>query len=281
MLMPTSIVDVGKADTTEDTIERLQQEIAQEASTTEETEPQAEAAPAETVDQDPLAGTKFEGKSPEEIVDMYNNLQTAYGRMANDLGTQRKMTDRLLDLKRDEDLESNTPPPAVDTDELLNNPTAALDRYLESRMDKVQKGNDEKLKALEEQLLTEKFREKHPNFEQTAQSQEFAEWVQASPLRAQAGAMAANGDWQAADALFTEYEAEKANATKRVAAETNEPLEAARNVALESNTPTAGDDKQYYSRADLIDIKINKPHLWRDPVFQDRIYKAYAEKRVR
>ena len=72
---------------------------------------------------------KLRGKKLEDIVDMYTNLESQMGRMANDLGQQRKLTDRLLDLKRETDLQSQTPP-RVDLKgaDLLENPTEALDR---------------------------------------------------------------------------------------------------------------------------------------------------------
>src|SRR5688500_15488532 len=44
------------------------------------------------------------GKDVKDLVSMIKDSQSTIGRMANDLGQQRALTDRLLDLKRQSDL---------------------------------------------------------------------------------------------------------------------------------------------------------------------------------
>ena len=232
---------------------------------------------------DPLAGTKFEGKGIEEILDSYNNLQSAYGRMANDLGTQRKLTDELLNLKRDTDLQSNAPAeeplPKVDPAQLLDDPTQALDGYLASREARNQRAYEERLAQMEAQMQADRFMQKHPDFMDVGQSEEFRTWATASPLRNQVANLAAGGDWDAADALLNEYKAEMANAPAKAQ---EDGIEAAKKVGLESTASEGSTSSgKVYRRADLIDLKLRKPHVYGDPAFQAEILKAYSEGRVK
>ena len=197
--------------------------------------------------------------------------------MANDLGTQRKLTDRLLDLKREEDLSNNTPEPVqLDGADLLDDPMKALDRYSDAREARLLEKTQERLTQLESQLQSDRFMQKHPDFMELGQDPKFLEWVQSSPLRASAGQAAAAGDWDAADALLTEYKA-TAPAPSEVPPQDDAVAEA-RKVALEgSNTSGDTNTGKVYRRADLIDLKLNKPHVYSDPAFQQEILKAYAE----
>ena len=280
-----SIVDVDNAPGNLEELEKNLSEAvaAQQAETETSDKPKEDPEKVEpTNDDDPLTGTKFEGKGIEELLDSYNNLQSAYGRMANDLGTQRKLTDRLLDLKRDEDLEQNTPEPIkVDTSELLDDPTKALDAYVASREARIRHEYDERLNQFEQQLVTDKFMTKHPDFMELGQSEEFREWAQATPVRNRVAQAAAQGDFDAADALLTEYKA-LAPDLKKAPLPDSDGVAEAKKIALESaNQSGDANTGKMYRRADLIDLKINKPHVYGDPAFQQEILKAYAEGRVR
>ena len=204
--------------------------------------------------------------------------------MANDLGTQRKLTDQLLDLKRDMDLQSNAEAQVtVDTAELLNDPTQALDSYLAQREARITSSYDERLAQMEAKLQADKFMQKHPDFMETGQSEEFREWATASPVRNKAATLAANGDWDAADALLQEYKAErKAKPAPDTDAAGKAGIEAARKVSLESAASEGSSSSgKVYRRADLIELKLRKPSVYGDPAFQAEILKAYSEGRVK
>lgn len=276
-----SLVDVQNDPGDIDGLEKSLTE-AVTAGKTSATVPSQEAAQAA---KDPLAGSKFEGKSTEEILDSYNNLQSAYGRMANDLGTQRKLTDQLLDLKRDNDLQSNAAPvySKVDPAQLLNDPTQALDQYLSEREAKIRSTYDDRLSQMEAKLQADKFMAKHPDFMETGQSDDFRNWAVATPVRSKAASLAAQGDWDAADALLQEYKVEakksKAPSTDSLA---KEGIDAARKVSLESAASEGSTSSgKIYRRADLIELKLRKPNVYGDPGFQAEILKAYSEGRVK
>jgi hypothetical protein len=264
-------------------VEGLQKSLTEAVTAEKALQQDPTPAPAET--KDPLAGSKFQGKSMEDILESYNNLESAYGRMANDLGTQRKLTDQLLDLKRDNDLQSNAvePLPKVDPAQLLDDPTQALDSYLAEREARIRSTYDQRLSQMEANLQADKFMQKHPDFMETGQSEDFRNWATATPIRSKAAAMAAQGDWDAADALLQEYKAEgrksEAPSTDSVEAEARA---AAKQVSLESAASEGGTSSgKIYRRADLIELKLRKPHVYGDPGFQAEILKAYSEGRVK
>ena len=274
-----SIVDVDNAP---GDLDELQKSLTEAVTVTTVTpEPKKEVTPEPN--KDPLAGTKFAGKTVEDILDSYKNLESAYGKMANDLGTQRKLTDRLLDLKRDEDLKSNAPEPIkLDSAELLDNPTEALDRYTAAREARIRKEYDERLSGFETQLQADRFMRKHPDFMTLGQSEEFRNWAQNNPIRSRVAQQAAAGDWDAADALLSEYK--EVQKTVQPEKAPTADLEAAKKVALESSAQGGAEGAsrgKVYRRADLIDLKIRKPHIYQDPAFQAEILKAYSEGRVK
>lgn len=281
-----TLVDVeNEASDVEGLEQALREAVTRDKSADDRPEDQKvrEMEPAE-VSKDPLKGTKFEGKSLEDLIESYNNLQSAYGRMANDLGTQRKLTDQLLNLKRDDDLQSNAPPkPTVDAAQLLDDPTQALDRYISEREARIKAEYDQRLNQFETQLQADRFMQKHPDFMDLGQSEEFRKWATGNPIRNRVAQAAAQGDWDAADALLQEYKAERKKQPAPADTASKEGLEAARKVGLESaaSDGSGSSSGKIYRRADLIDLKLRKPHVYSDPAFQAEILKAYSEGRVK
>jgi hypothetical protein len=237
---------------------------------------------------------KLKGKSATEIAAMYQNLESLYGRMANDLGTQRKLTDRLLDLKRSEDLSRNNPePPTVDRAKLLEDPTAALTQFLEQREATRESESAARLGKLESSLAEREFVAKHPDYDAIANDPGFTAWVQSSTYRVRAAASAYNGDWTAADDLLSEYKERKSvivpdskpNEQDTQAAAAAAGVEAARKAALETSggsaKPAEGKTGKVFRRADLLALKLRDPETYYDEGFQAEIMSAYAQGRVK
>jgi hypothetical protein len=244
-----------------------------------------------TSDNDDDIPDKYRGKSLKEIIAMHQNAESSLGRMANDLGTQRKLTDRILDLKRETDLGNNTAPAKVQikSDELLENPTEALDRYTAPR----EQANQQRIDHLERQMALQAFVAKHPDYAQFSNDAEFANWVNSSPIRARAAATAARGDWTSADDLLTEYKGEKARTKKADVVEdeaagedtpSNDKLAGARKASFESSSQASAGAKKggkVYSRAALMRLRVEKPDTYYNDDFQTEILAAYNEGRVK
>jgi len=251
-------------------------------------QPQAKAKVVESkVQDDEQLPDKYRGKSAKDIAEMHMNAESALGRMANDLGTQRKLTDRLLDLKRDDDLSRNTPPSKLTRAELLesDDPTPVLDKFVEARVSRVQNETNERLSRMEQSLAATTFAAKHPDYGTLANDREFITWAQATSYRTRLAAQAVQqNDWMAADELLSEYKAQKPRKPADDL-ETDSPLEAARVAALESGSTAeksaGGKAGKIYRRTDLIRLRTENPEAYYSDDFQAVILKAYAEKRVR
>jgi hypothetical protein len=219
----------------------------------------------------------------------YPQLQSVYGRMANDLGTQRKITDQLLSLdKRSADPEpASEPSIKVDPVALVDNPTGELDRYFSVKAKELR----EELAAEERQTVMAQqeadFLSRHPDFQAVITSPEFVEFVEQSPARGRSAALARGGDFIVADELLTEFGDVRTPVTdtpQNGVAATQEELEAARRAGTESSAQAGGTpsgSKQTYRRADLIKLKMESPERYGDPDYQAEIQRAYLEGRVR
>jgi hypothetical protein len=290
--MVATLVDT---DETRGDLSKIEQDLAQ-AVTQRQAPAKKAAAPAqqktaaeEVAEMTTDLPAKLRGKTPQQIAEMYVNLESAYGRMANDLGQQRKLTDRLLDLKRDTDIQQNTPPKKVEikSSDLLENPTEALERFSEAR----ESQNQARLAELEARLAAQTLVQAHPDYLEVAQSPEFAAWVQASPIRVRAVRAAQSGDWSAAGDLLTEYKSQKP-ATKVDETDDNDQQQqteaqarkAAAAASLESSSQgSSGAQKsgKIYRRVDLMRLRAEKPDTYYGSEFQAEILRAYAEGRVK
>jgi hypothetical protein len=241
---------------------------------------------------------KFRGKSPKEIVEMYQNLESRTGSMANELGVQRQLTDRLLGLKREDDLRANgsrqeKPKAApVTTNDLLDRPQETLDRVVTDRVQAVSDELRQENRQLRAQMAQQRFESRHSDFRQTVSDPAFIQWVQSSPLRMRAAAVANGGDWDVADELFTEYKSNTRAATTSTTATTadtrkpTENLEEARRASYTSSGSNSNDGQgkpvgKIYKRSDLMRLMMEDPEAYYDEAFQDEIIRAHAEKRVR
>lgn len=239
---------------------------------------------------------KFKGKSAKEVVDMYQNLERSHGTLANELGVQRQLTDRFLQLKRTDDLIANggkperVKPAPVTTNDLLDRPQETLERVVNDRVQTVQDDSNERISRLEGQLAKTVFENRHPGYQQTVSSPEFLEWVKASPLRLRAAGVANAGNWVVADELFTEYAGTQTNKSRTDAtnkqSSREENLESARSASFTSSGSNANDGQskpsgKVYKRSDLMKLRIEDPDAYYDEDFQKEILRAHHEKRVR
>ena len=110
--------------------ETVEQPITDEVQTTEAVEAQAEAAP-EVPD-------KFAGKTTDEIINSYQNLEKELGRKAQEVGELRKLSDSFLQAEVSRQAQPN---PQTETSETLeeqtgpdffDDPNAAVNQAIEN-----------------------------------------------------------------------------------------------------------------------------------------------------
>ena len=227
------------------------------------------------------------GKSYMEVVGLLRESQSTIGRMANDLGTQRKLTDRLLDLKRESDLGRNGAPeaPKLTANDVLDNPTDSIGRVVEARVTRAQEVTAERLAQLEAQIQAQAFLTKHGDWTSVTQEAGFTAFVQATPYRARLAEQARSGNWSAADELLSEYKDRKSAMTARGTKMKDDNVEAARSASLESGSgerSARGKSMgKIFRRTDLLKLQIEDPESYYDDGFQREIILAYQEGRVK
>lgn len=232
---------------------------------------------------------KFVGKSLEEVLTAYQNLETAFGRAKSELGQSKQSVDQLLQQKRENDLRANgaqvvTPTKAKELTaaDLLENPTEALNSYLEQRESATTRELRNQLVQQGAQLAQQQFVSRHPDWQQETNDPDFVNWARQTPYRQGLAARAAQEDLTAADALLSEYKAYKPLLSKASSQSTN--LEAARKVGLERSA-TSGDETKptgkILRRADAMALRISDPEKYESPAFQNELLKAIAENRYK
>lgn len=250
---------------------------------TEETSPQLEkeAAPAESVP------AKFQGKTVEEIVEAYNNLESKFGKQGNDLGELRKLTDKyvlqnLAEQNARSSKETEVEQVSITDDDYLINPKETIEKLVQQQVEPLAK----QLESKNREQAIQELEAKHPDMADIVQDEKFQEWVLSSPGREANWGKAANGDFIQADELFSTYKA--LHPTKEVAKEVidNNPglgkteLETATAMSAGSSSDAVDSVAKapIFSRRRLVALQVENPNKYRE--LGPEITKAYQEGRV-
>jgi hypothetical protein len=221
--------------------------------------------------------TKFQGKSVEDIVGAYENLEKELGRKGQEIGELRKLSDDFLRQQVTDKQQTTAENEPVD---FFDNPEAAVSKILE---------NHPQLREMKEQQLsstrtaTQKSLETtHPDYLNIVQDGGFQDWVNESRFRKELFRQADSYDFDAADELISTWkERQMISKTKEVNADKEKKrqagLKAGKTESRSSVESTAG--KKIYRRADLIRLKQTDPSRYAD--LADEIVQAYSEGRVK
>ena len=255
-----------------------------EVENTVEPEETLEAGEAETQEPAFEVPDKFSGKSVEDIVKSYQNLEQELGRKSQEIGELRSLSDSFLkaEISRNEPQTSQaTQNSNNETEEdFFEYPNKAVNSLIEKHP-KFQEF--QQFQAQQQQNTSKAQLEKtHPDYIDIVQDSGFQDWVQASKFRTDLFKEADAYNYDAADELLTHW---KERSVIDKTAEVKEQQEATRKKALKSSKTesrssaesTAG--KKTYRRADLIRLKATDPNRYAD--LADEIYSAYAEGRVK
>ena len=267
--------DFDNIDNVEDLTQRLGQELKSE-------EEQVEEQPTENVETEELP-PKFQGKSVDDIINSYVNLEQQYGRQGNELGELRKLTDSLIQKNLQEDATSQRTESlekSLSEDDFYNDPLTAVRKVVAEALEPV-KSN---LSQTQVDSTVQRLQAKHPDLTEVVNDLGFQQWIMESTPRQDMWVKASNGDFDYADELFTQYKAVqkpqvKAEKEQSQAVKEKE-LEAASSVSSGSSQDAeASSSKTIYRRAELVRLKINDPQRYNE--LQGEIMQAYAEGRVR
>ena len=234
---------------------------------------------AATTDDEFSMPEKFAGKSAADIAKSYAELEKELGRKNNEVGELRKLTDQYLHQEltrgtRDKE-DPKTKETSIEFDDLVGDPAGVIDSVVAKRLEAVNKRFDEMTTA----QRTEKFHKDNPDYQEISNSQEFYNWVNASPYRARQLMSAQRGDFDAADEILQSYR----DTVKDVKAEAEQAEKAKREKQLKQasgeSAGTGASPDKIYSRTKLMDMYINRPAEY--AAMREEIDRAYAEGRVK
>jgi hypothetical protein len=235
---------------------------------------------------------KYAGKSPDDLIEMHRNAERVIGRQSQEIGTLRRVSDQLLDLKKPTtEIKKEEAHQPVTVDQLLNDPDKALNRAVDKSDAAIRARNaEERVSRLESSITQERFVSKHKDFARDLDEPTFKEWVAKNPVRVGLGNAAAGNDWQAATALWDMWDEHKELTSGGKSGASESRTSGTRKVPTTiKGSPSEGmPAEQVYSRAKLMELrtKVNQGDAaasarWNDPEFQRRMHTAYAENRVR
>jgi hypothetical protein len=223
---------------------------------------------------------KFQGKSVEDIINSYANLEKEFGRQGNELGELRKLSDKLISRTLEQSgpkVASEVKEEEITEEQYLNDPLNTIKKLVSEAVKPLQ----ETVKSSTDSKRLQELEAKHPDARQLVQDEEFQSWVLESQARQKMWGKATEGDADFADELFSSYKREKqrpaSTAPEDVGA--SEELTAATSISQGGSKDSAlGSTKKTYSRAAIINLSLNDPRRY--AALQDEIMKAYAEGRV-
>lgn len=216
---------------------------------------------------------KFAGKSAEDIVKSYTELEKELGRKNNEVGELRKLTDQILQQQLSSTSGDPTEDSSVDFDTLVEKPGEVISEIVRKELESVNKRFDE----IRSESRQDKFFRDNPDYEDISNSQEFYDWASASPTRQRILKDAMSGDFDAADAILADYRAagEQIKANEQ-AAEKKRSKELA-DASVET-AGTGASTNKVYSRAAILDLMVSNPAKYK--AMLPEIEKAYEEGRI-
>ncbi len=222
--------------------------------------------------------TKFEGKSLEDVVEAYTNLEKEHGRKSNEVGELRKLTDDILRQQAAPQPVEYINESVIDEMDFYDDPSAAVNKAI---------SENPRLQALEEQMLKDVQSKSHSELialhgdaDEVVASDGFNTWVNQSPGRLKMLQQAHNThDVSLASDIINTYKVTGTDVNQ----DAREVRDANASGGLKSATLEAGQPatnaNPVYRRADLIRLKIEQPARYES--MSDEIRQAYADGRVK
>ena len=273
-----SDLDDEKAVDYSDLTSRLESE---ETTSKEAAEPEAQEIESASGVEDTEVPAKFQGKSVDDILSSYQNLEQQYGKQGNELGELRKLADTLIqkNLQEAQVQQVQQDEAALTEEDFHENPLKAVRRVVEEALQPI-KGAITQTQA---DSTLQRLQTKHPDVEDIVNNAQFQQWVMASTPRQDMWLKASNGDFEYADELFSQYKelTQTANEkqTEKVQKERERELQAATTASGGSSADASSSGLPVYKRTELIRLQIQDPQRYAD--LAPEIYKAYEQGRVR
>lgn len=250
-------------------------------------EPEVNSGPSNQTSntEQPKVPEKFQGKSVDEILESYSHLEKEKGRLAQELGELRKVTDNWIKTT----LSPTNPDASLTASDNAGSPSGKKEYTLEdfdrNPLEVVEAIIDERTKPLtsalaktQEERERETFFDQYPDANNVIQDPKFQEWVQRSENRLNAWASARQANnWDAIGAFMDSWN-DLTEVSKSAPANNADKVQAAQVTTdgVVSGVSTVG--KKKIRRSDLIELNMKDPNRYQ--ALLPEIRKAYAEGRV-
>ena len=242
------------------------QDISEEKPAIEEEKPTEDTPPS-----------KYQGKSHDEMVAILEERERMIGQQSNELGNLRSTFDAMT---KTQSVPAQPEPEPVEEVDFFVDPQKAVDARI-SNHPALQEAREMAQQMQYAQSLAT-LKQRHPDLETVLQSDEFKQWVQASPARVRRFQQAdQSGDHEEADDLISTFkEVTKTVATAKIAEKVAQK-KAVKNASVSGtrSNPDAASSKRVFRRADIRNLMKTDPDRYED--LQPEIMQAYAEGRVR
>lgn len=220
---------------------------------------------------------KYKGKSVAEIVRMHQEAEKLVGRQSSEVGELRKVVDDFIKTN----LDNNTHEKQAEVEEIdfFEKPKEAIAQSISSNSD-IQEIKQMKIE-MERRDALNRLEQAHPNFMETARSEDFIDWVKASKVRTELLQRAdSNFDFDAADELLSTWK-ERTQASTKAKEVVEKDRGQQRKAASSGSAKGTGESKskKIYRRSDIINLMQNNPARYLE--LSDEITQAYSEGRVR
>lgn len=217
---------------------------------------------------------KYKGKSAKEIAKMHQDAEKLIGKQGSEVGELRRVVDDFIKTQSAKDLK--TEETLVDDDFFVEPKSAvkkAIDNHpaiKEAQQASIQMRRAETVSKLENQF---------PNFMETVQDPDFADWIKGSRVRTELFTRAETQfDYDSAQELLATWQ-EKKEFTKKVTETSKLDREKQLKAADIGTTGTSEQvSKKKYRRSDIIKLMQTDPDRYDS--MSDEIMTAYREGRV-
>lgn len=201
---------------------------------------------------------RFKDKTREEIATAWEEANSTISRQGNELGDLRRQMQTLQEnLTKSVEQKAKPEVKPVTVDDIYDNADAAVRRVVrEESSERLDSLEGELRKANQRAAVAEarsRFEVKYPEYQKTVADTAFIDWIKASPVRVSLAQAADQGNFEAADELFSTYGELSSLRQKKVPPRT----EAARQVSLERSGGAAPSSEKTYSKTELQEKRIS------------------------
>lgn len=200
---------------------------------------------------------RFDGKSIDDVLESYANLERSYSQQGQEIGALRKTVDNLVTLQSQNvasvaDTSKTVEP--VKIDDLYDDPEGAIAKVVNKTASKRIEELENQVKVLSVSEKKAQLTGRYPTWQAEIVKPEFGEWVKSSPARSRLAVQADQGDLDSANDLLELWEhntKSEQEAQKKLQRERQ-----FRDATLETSSPNGVEVPNTYSRSHIMEQRI-------------------------